>query len=145
MEVLTSSPGLPDLKKLTGYRYRIILDESAKLDPCPTNRVWYKQIPCRYGHIYMHGENSLGAFTDRRRISSRLAKLGQIHQEGDEELSVIVDPARLDEVASLLRARKRRAVLLTETQRAEKRWLMLAINHDKKHSPKAQDVFSGVG
>ena len=107
-----------DLKALAKEKYlKIVLDESAKIDKVRANRVWYYQVPCRYGHIYVHGADSLGAFTDRSKVRTRLAKLGRVHQNGDVEMTVVFDPCKLDEVASLLQAKKRRTLSESERER----------------------------
>jgi len=99
-----------NLKDLAGARYRITVDESAKLDITQSARTWCYRIPCRYGHISVHGSDSLAAFTDRPKVGRRLASLAgvKVQQRGDREVTVVFSPDQLGAVTSLLKARKRR-------------------------------------
>ena len=118
-----------NLRDLTDHRYRITLDESANRTPPRSARLWHYRIPCRYGHISVHGERSLAAFTNHRKVGTRPASLPgvKVHQRGDREMTVVFSPDRLDAVASLLKARKRRQ--LSEAQRAR----LLAISPFAPH------------
>lgn len=100
-----------DLKAQYGSTYRIIWDESAGiLDQTREERLWLQQIKARYGHIYVHSHDTLGGFTNRRGIISRLIALPGVtlHQRGDSECTVIFHPTYLPHVAELLKAYRRR-------------------------------------
>jgi hypothetical protein len=100
-----------DIRALYGKTYRLKMDESASIPgQTAADRLWLQQIRCRYGHIYPHSVDTLGAYTDRRLIIGRLIAIPGVtlHQLGDSECSVIFDPAHLPQVAELLRAYKRR-------------------------------------
>lgn len=109
-----------DLEDACRGRYRIEFDESA-LIPGQTReeRLWLEQIPCKYGHIYIHGRDKLGAYCDRPRIFERLMAIpGTARlQVVDRELSVSFHPAQLEEVAELLQARRRRQLTDEERER----------------------------
>jgi hypothetical protein len=101
-----------DLKSRFGDVYRITLDESANI-PGQTSeeRLWLQRIPCRgNAHIYVHGQDTLGAFIDRKGLMPYLAKVPgvRVHQRGDNEMTVVFALESLPEVARLLGARKRR-------------------------------------
>lgn len=100
-----------DLKAEFGSRYRITLDESFQAsDRTRADKLWCARIPCKFGHIYVHSENTLGGYTNRRNMRSRLEAIEgvKVHQRGDTELVVLFSPDRLDAVCELLHARKRR-------------------------------------
>ena len=106
-----------DLKELAGKRYRVALDKSRSDEPSREERLWLYQIPCQRGHIGVWGENTLSAWTDRTPTSKRLEAIPgvKVVQRGDRELQVTFGPERLDAVAELLKARKKRQ--LTDEQR----------------------------
>ena len=104
-----------DLKALAGDRYKITLDESAELDPSWEGRLWYYQIPGRragskHSLISVHGKDTLAAWSDRYSIVRKLESLPgvTVHQRGDHEIRVLFPPSRLDEVAEVIEARRRR-------------------------------------
>src|SRR4051795_6957721 len=86
---------LIDLKKQYGAEYKIVWDESAETSNQSTaDRRWLQQIPAKYGHIYIHGEEMLGAHASGRIISGKLAALPsvRVHQRGDSEVNVVFTP-----------------------------------------------------
>jgi hypothetical protein len=102
---------LIDLKKMYGARYKIVLDESADIpDQSTADRQWLQQIPAKYGHIYVHGRDSLGAWATGRIMSGKLAAVPgvRVHQRGSIEVTVVFHPDLFPSVAALLRPRKRR-------------------------------------
>lgn len=109
-----------DLKAFAGKKYRVVLGEAAahELEPLKS-RSWHYEIPCKHGHVYVHGERKLGAYTSSPRMVTKLAALEgvAVHQRGDHEASVTFAPGRLDAVAGLLGARRRR--VLSAEQRAK--------------------------
>jgi len=113
---------LIDLKATFGERYRIKLDESAEIPgQSKADRLWLYQIHGKYGHVYVHGRETLGAYVRTRRDGSRrLPRLLEIpgatlHQRGDDEASVTFPPEAIESVASILVLRRRRKV--TDEQR----------------------------
>jgi hypothetical protein len=109
-----------NLKEIYGKTYRITLDESASIDgQTHEERLWLYQIPCKFGHIFVQGENTLGAYCNRIKVIPRLIALPgvRVKQRGDREVNVAFDPAQLAEVAQLLKARKRRVISAEERSR----------------------------
>lgn len=109
-----------DLKAIAkDASYRVCLDESVIGDRERANRVWYYRVSCRYGHIFVHSESELGAYTDHSRVMSRLEAIPgvRVRQRGDLEMSVAFEPSCLEVVASLLQARRKRRVSEEERQR----------------------------
>jgi hypothetical protein len=99
-----------DLKRELGDRYRITLDESAGQETSRKERLWLYQIPCKFGHIYVHGKNRLGGYSSSARVSTKLAAVKgvTVHQRGDTEVTVTFPIKMVDLVATMLGARKRR-------------------------------------
>jgi hypothetical protein len=107
-----------DLRTLaTELGLRCIFPEWAKGEP-REDRLCLWQIPCKHGHISIHGLDSLAAYCDRPRIFAGLLAVPgvRVHQRGDSELTVTFAPGRLPAVAAVLKARKRRT--LSPEQRA---------------------------
>jgi hypothetical protein len=123
-----------DLKAFAGDRYRVALDPSAEDDP-RSERLWLYRIPCRYGFISVHGEDTLAASTDRRGLIRRLVALEgvRVHQRGDREARVLFPPGRLDSVAGLLRARRR--VRLSPEERERRRAQILRARESLRKPP----------
>ena len=99
----------PDLKALYGARFQITFDQAAEgrsKDP------WMMQIPCagKGVMIYPHGENLLAVQCDHRpSIAKRLAELGiRLVQDGDAEKTFVFPLDRFEEVAAIVKPRKRR-------------------------------------
>jgi hypothetical protein len=113
-----------DLKALFGSDYRIAYDESyaaERGDDARRHDPWLLTIPCRFGHIYPQGGSLLGASTDRRGpVANRLAALPcvRVIQDGDDGLNTLFDVTDFDEVAQVMKPRRRRR--LTPDQRAER-------------------------
>jgi hypothetical protein len=103
---------LIDLRATCGHRYRITLDESAEIDgQTRDERLWLFQIPGRFGHVYVHGWDTLGAYVRLHgdRLNRLLAVPGaRIHQRGDREASLTFPPEALEAVAAVLALRRRR-------------------------------------
>jgi hypothetical protein len=139
---------LIDLKTQYGDRYRITLDESASiLGQSQEDRLWLYQIPGKFGHVYVHGNATLGAYVRTRhdptdRLGRLLALPGaRLHQRGDAEAAVIFAPECLDEVAQILRLRRRRQ--LTPEQRESARQRMKALINRALTTPETRPEVSG--
>jgi hypothetical protein len=120
-----------DLKALAAGRYKLGLDEAAKL-PASTreDRAWGTIIKCKFGHIYPFSATELAATTDRPNVGAALRRLpfARSHQRGDRESTVVFPAEHLEKVAQLMRARKRSQPNLSPEQRdaARKRLADLA-------------------
>ena len=103
-----------DLKELAGGRYRLAEDESATI-PGQTleDRAWLTQIPGKFGHVYIHGVATLGAYVRTYNDgSNRLGRLlaipgAKLRQRGDREASITFPPEGLEAVAGILRLKTR--------------------------------------
>src|SRR5262249_23812960 len=101
---------VPNLRELYGHRYRISHDQAAndRHDP------WMFQIPCggRGVTISPHGEGMLAVECDNRPgVAKRLSALGlRLHQDGDRERTFLCPLDRFDEVAAVVRPRRRRVL-----------------------------------
>jgi hypothetical protein len=94
---------LIDLKKAYGARFKIVSDEAADIPGQSTaERRWCQRIQARYGHIYPHGEDTLGACAAGRIIAGKLAALPgvRVHQRGDSEVTVVFPPDLFPAVVS---------------------------------------------
>lgn len=112
-----------DLRALAGSTYRTEFDESAEMTgQTREERLWLVRIPCRRGHVYVHGENTLGAWTDRRPTAKRLEALDgtRVHQRGDREMTVTFAPERLEAVCEILLARKQRHPTVSDELKAKR-------------------------
>jgi hypothetical protein len=109
-----------DLGILYGAEYRVVLDESAEIPgQSMADRSWLRRIPGKKGHVYVHGEGILGAWTDRPSAIRQLGGIGglKLHQRGDREATFIFSPAAFDAVAMVLGLKRRRR--LSEERRRE--------------------------
>ena len=108
-----------NLKDLADDRYRTVLDESYQDDTARQSKLWYFRIPCQHGFISVHGSETLAAWTGSPRMVEKLIAIPEVevHQRGDSEVRVLFGPDRLDDVASVLKARRKRKISEAERQR----------------------------
>lgn len=110
-----------NLQRRFGGRHRVAYEESyyAQYGPgARTDDPWLRIIPCRHGHIYPHGGDTLAASTDRRgAVATRLVALPGVtlHQDGSDGVTVLFHVDRFGEVAEIMQPRRRRR--LSEAQR----------------------------
>lgn len=107
-----------DLKKTYSKKFRIQLDESFEIgDRSSEERLWCYQIPCKHGHIAVHGKDTLSGYTSKSRMIPRLESIPGVivKQRGDSEMTVVFPPNLIEQVADVLQARRRRQ--LSEEQR----------------------------
>ena len=103
-----------DLHEQFGDQFRVAYDESYRTERGNNGRLhdpWLMLLPCQHGHIYPHGGALLGASTDHRGpIANRLAALpfAIIVQDGDDGLNVVFDVEAFDEVAAIMKPKRRR-------------------------------------
>jgi hypothetical protein len=105
-----------------GKRYRIGFDPV--FDPHGKHRdridPWLYVIPCQRGTIYPHGGSLLAVEVDGRAITrQRLRGLGctTVIQDGDESVAVTFDVADIDQIAEIVKPRRKRR--LSEEQRRQ--------------------------
>lgn len=116
-----------DLRKQFGNEYRISWDPS--YDPKGKHRdnldPWYARIPCRRGiFIYPHGGNRLGVVCDYHPgLLKQLLALPriEIHQQGDQEATLLFDLGEFDAVAQIVKPRKRRRLSEVQKQACKER------------------------
>ena len=126
-----------NLREVFGAKYRITFDPAysprnvprAKLDP------WMMQIRCagRGVIIYPHSGTILAIEVDRRpSIAAKLAAMEgvKLRQDGDTEKTFLFDARLFDQVAQVVKPRKRR--LLTDTQ------LQALLKHQRRFEAGAQ-------
>jgi hypothetical protein len=79
----------------------------------------WPMIPGRLGQIEYHDGVDLALFTDRPRLHATLWALPGVrrHQTGDQELRALVPPEALDQLAAVIRARRRRTLSSEEARR----------------------------
>ncbi len=108
-----------DLRAVFGSRFRVTLDHESAEGP-RDNSPWVQQILCqgRGVIIYPQGGDMLAVEVNHRRtIAAKLASLPgvRIHQDGDHEKTFLVAAGLFDQVAEIVRPRRRRT--LTQAQR----------------------------
>lgn len=77
-----------NLEERFGQRFKVVYEESYYTERTMNSLVdpWLMVIPCRYGHIFPHGGNTLAASVDgHTRIAGLLRCLPccKVHQDGD--------------------------------------------------------------
>jgi hypothetical protein len=92
--------------------YRTIYDPTSRIEPSRRERACLIRIPAAYGWIGVHSETELLAYSRTNRLLARFRQIpGAKHFKlGDKEFSVVFSPAALTEVATILRAQKRRTL-----------------------------------
>jgi hypothetical protein len=102
------TPTCINLRERFGDRYRIGHDPAAETwgerdDP------WMMTIPCVNGTIYPHGGSRLAAecYGPTARKLKAIAGV-TVHQQGDREWTMLFDVSLFDQVAEIMKPRKRR-------------------------------------
>jgi hypothetical protein len=109
-----SEPACVDLQAVYGDRYKIELDESYSVEKSEFRfheRNWLTQIPCLNGHIGVWGNNLLVARTSSSgTVAMKLKRLSfaEIVQDGTDGVNVTFNVQHFDEVAAVMKPRKRR-------------------------------------
>jgi len=111
-----------NLQQEFGTRYRVTFDAAYSPKHVPRDKldVWSMQMPCQRGVVYPHGGGLLAVEVEGRRVTAnRLRQLNctTTYQEGDNFLTVTFDAADFDEVAAVVKPRRRRQVSEAERQR----------------------------
>lgn len=112
-----------DLKDLFGKRYRVTYEESYYAEHGDEGRAgdpWLQVICCQNGHIYPHGGDWLAASTNRRgAVATALTALEctEVLQDGDDGLNVAFRVEHFEEVAALLKPRRKRLISEAERKR----------------------------
>lgn len=107
-----------NLNTLFGHKYRISYDPAhtgRAAEPC------LQIIPCRHGHFYVHGRDTLGFASNRRGpIANRVAALPfvTVAQDADDGLNLTFDVRHFDAVAEIVLPRMRRKPMSPENKAA---------------------------
>ncbi len=107
-------PTCIDLLVLCGARYKIEFEEShhvEKPDYRNQDRPWLAQIPCLNGHVGVWGNNLLVACTNKSgTVSTELRQLPfvEVVADGNDGINVTFDVEHFDEVAAIMKPRRRR-------------------------------------
>jgi hypothetical protein len=90
-------------------------------------------LPGRLGPIEFHDGVDLAVYTDRRRLHATLWAIPGVrrHQTGDREMRALFPPEALDQVAGVIRARRRRTLSAEEARRRSG----LAATHRRPSGP----------
>jgi hypothetical protein len=104
-----------NLQERFGKRYRITFDPAYSPKHVPHDKLdpWAMLIPCQRGIIYSHGGDLLTVEVEGRRVTAnRLRQLDctTTCQEGDSFLAVTFHAAEFDDVAAIMKPRRRRQV-----------------------------------
>lgn len=100
-----------DLSALYATRYRIIYEES--LPPGHKRDPWYAQIKCRYGHIYVYGDDQLGVSVNSGHVGIagliRRLPCCEVIQDGDfGEVNAIFHHDDLPQVLNVMKPYRRK-------------------------------------
>ena len=121
-----------------GEHYRVIYEESYYAQYGERARVvdpWLMIIPCQYGHLYPHGDDMLGFATDKKGpLAKRLSRLDFVttHQDGDDGVNVVLPAERFEEVARIVKPKRRRQ--LSEAQKATLRKHAMKPGYDSRRA-----------
>ena len=93
------------------------LAAASRLRVRPDDEGW-PIIPGRLGQIEYHDGRNLAVFTDRPRLHAKLWAIPGVrrHQTGDREMRALFPHEALEQVAGVIRARRRRIQSLAQTQ-----------------------------
>ena len=103
-----------NLKREFGEKYRVRYEESHYLEYGVNARVeapWLMTIPCRNGQICPWGDNNLSACTNSLGPVANTLKglpFTTTVQEGSDGASILFDAKHFEEVARIMKPRKRR-------------------------------------
>lgn len=105
-----------------GATYRVSWDPTYDPGHVPYDKrdPWYMQLSCERGTIYPHDGTMLAVEIDYRpRITAQVAALPGVvlYQDGDREKTFLFDVTLFDQVAEIVRPRRRRQVSEAERQR----------------------------
>lgn len=116
-----------NLRERFGKRFKVEFEESYYAER-PEFRAaeapWLMIVPCRFGHVFPWGTDRLAASTNRRGlVAQRLARLPfvTVVQDADDGITVTFTVQHFDEVARIMRAKRRRQLSESQRQAAAER------------------------
>jgi hypothetical protein len=118
-----------NLKQMFGDRFKVAYEESYQADygeGATREYPWYLQISCQHGHISPWDGTRLAACTSTNsQIATRLRKLPfldrEATQDGDDGINAVFDMEHFEEVARIIKPRKRRRLPEGQRQAAAER------------------------
>lgn len=138
-----SRPHCLNLRKLFGDRFKIGIDESYQAER-PEFRAeelpWLMILPCVNGHICPWGGNDLAACTKAGPVAKALRQLPfiRIAQDASDGINAVFDVAHFDEVAALMKPRRRRRLSDEARRQAAERlkpWQFHAVGSPENARP----------
>ncbi len=126
-----------NVRELYGDKYKCGLDPAARHERNGRKNAWYFVIRCRYGEIYPYSDTLLAVMVIGPRKVAEIRRAGfMVHQDGDGEAVFLFDPGHFDEVATVVKPRKKRG--MSEDQKEEARKRALTNQIWKKRKPPEQ-------
>ena len=116
-------PECINLKERFGEKLKVTYEESYEAERGPNawaEDPWMMIIPCKHGHIYPHGGDTLIVETEGHfRIKAAMGRLDccQVHQDGDDFGSFRFDVADMAKVAQVVKPYRKRQISDAERQR----------------------------
>ena len=109
-----------------GGRFKVTADPAYDTANVPRTKLdpWYFQIPHRYGYFYPHGGNRLAVTVDHHnRIAAMVQRLPgvEVWLDGDQEKTFLFHVDQFEEVAAIVKPRKRPALSDQDRQRRRER------------------------
>lgn len=138
-----------DLEQLYGDRFKIIYEESycaERSEFRAAEESWLRIMLCVNGHICPWGGSNLAACTNRAGTVARALRrlpFVRVAQDGSDGINAVFDVAHFDEVAALMKPRRRRRLSPEARRRAAehlKPWQFHAVgspNNERRCVPVA--------
>jgi hypothetical protein len=133
-----------NVRERFGQRYRVEYEESyyaERPEYRSAEEVWLQIIPCQRGHIYPHGGKMLAAATNGPGpiVKKLLAVPGaQMWQDGDDGANILFPVEQFEDVAKLMRARRRRRLSPEQRAKAAERLAKYAFPPARQNSSEGQ-------
>ena len=105
-----------NLQQQFGDRFRVTYEESyyaERGDRARAEEPWLMIIPCKHGEIYPFGDDDLVASTKIAGGIARVLKsltFTTVHQDGTDGVDVRFPVGRFDEIAAIMKPKRRRQV-----------------------------------
>lgn len=94
---------------MCGGRFKVTLEPPAT----SWGDVWHHRVPCRHGHLYLNGVGTLGWASDNRGpLVGRVLEIpgAVLEQDGSDGVNITFPVERFEQVAELVRPRRRRVL-----------------------------------